>query len=283
MIAVGKVRELWRYPVKCMGGERIESGVISASGLRGDRRWALRDENRREICTGHGMPSLARCRARYLHEPEHDESAPVALIFPDGSSARSDSPGVHDLLTSVLGHPLTLWPVVDADEADHYRRKAEPLEALAVTQMSDPGGAQGRWRDGAARQAVGNEFVTRPGTYHRLAPIHLMTTASLAFMRTTGLDFDGIVARFRPNALLEATRPGRALPESGWIGRVLAVGDARVYITGAVDRAQASGAGPVAPSSLDPTAGHADRHPGVYAEVVRAGEVREGDTVHLMD
>ena len=283
MKAVGKVRELWRYPVKCMGGERIESGVFSASGLRGDRRWALRDENRREICTGHLMPSLARCRARYLHEPEHDESAPVALIFPDGSSARSDSPGVHDHLTSVLGHPLTLWPVVDADEADHYRRKAEPLEALAMAENGDPPGAQGKPRDGSARPAGTGEFVTRPGTYHRLAPIHLVTTASLAFMRTTGLDLDGSVARFRPNALLEATRPGRALPETEWIGRVLAVGDARVYITGTVTRSVAPGTDPAAPSSFDPTAGHADGHPGVYGEVVRAGEVREGVTVHLMD
>ena len=153
MKAIGKVRELWRYPVKCMGGERIESGVISASGLRGDRRWALRDEIRREICTGHWMPFLSRCRARYLHEPERDESAPVALVFPDGSSARSDSPGVHDHLTSVLGHPLTLWPVVDADEADHYRRKAEPLEALAVVGRSDPGRAQGESPEGSARPA----------------------------------------------------------------------------------------------------------------------------------
>ena len=88
MKAIGKVRELWRYPVKCMGGERIESGVISASGLRGDRRWALRDENRREICTGHWMPFLARCRARYLHEPERDGQVHQLFKALDSDCAR---------------------------------------------------------------------------------------------------------------------------------------------------------------------------------------------------
>jgi hypothetical protein len=32
-----KVRELWRYPVKSCGGERVESTWIAASGLAGDR------------------------------------------------------------------------------------------------------------------------------------------------------------------------------------------------------------------------------------------------------
>lgn len=32
-----KVRELWRYPVKSCGGERVESTWVAASGLAGDR------------------------------------------------------------------------------------------------------------------------------------------------------------------------------------------------------------------------------------------------------
>jgi uncharacterized protein len=37
------VREVWRYPVKSMAGERLEQCMITDCGLEGDRRWALID------------------------------------------------------------------------------------------------------------------------------------------------------------------------------------------------------------------------------------------------
>ena len=35
--------EVWRYPVKSMGGERLDACLISDRGLESDRRWALVD------------------------------------------------------------------------------------------------------------------------------------------------------------------------------------------------------------------------------------------------
>ncbi|HYL08487.1 MAG TPA: MOSC N-terminal beta barrel domain-containing protein [Candidatus Udaeobacter sp.] len=37
------IREIWRYPVKSMAGERLESCSITEHGLEGDRVWALID------------------------------------------------------------------------------------------------------------------------------------------------------------------------------------------------------------------------------------------------
>ena len=37
------VREVWRYPVKSMAGERLEDCMITDAGLEGDRRWAMID------------------------------------------------------------------------------------------------------------------------------------------------------------------------------------------------------------------------------------------------
>src|SRR5690349_16660971 len=37
------VREVWRYPVKSMAGERLEACAITDAGLEGDRRWAMID------------------------------------------------------------------------------------------------------------------------------------------------------------------------------------------------------------------------------------------------
>ena len=37
-----RIAELWRYPVKSMGGERLDAAEVLGGGIVGDRRWALR-------------------------------------------------------------------------------------------------------------------------------------------------------------------------------------------------------------------------------------------------
>jgi len=39
-----RVAELWRYPVKSLQGERLDTADVGAQGLPGDRQWALFDE-----------------------------------------------------------------------------------------------------------------------------------------------------------------------------------------------------------------------------------------------
>ena len=40
-VAVGRLREIWRYPVKSMAGELVPRADVSWQGLAGDRRWAF--------------------------------------------------------------------------------------------------------------------------------------------------------------------------------------------------------------------------------------------------
>jgi len=40
---MARVVEVWRYPVKSMAGERLDSCAVTELGLEGDRRWALID------------------------------------------------------------------------------------------------------------------------------------------------------------------------------------------------------------------------------------------------
>ena len=54
---VGPVREIWRYPVKSMAGERLDRGRVGARGLLGDRGWAIRDEATGEIHNAKRHPS----------------------------------------------------------------------------------------------------------------------------------------------------------------------------------------------------------------------------------
>ena len=42
---MASVVEVWRYPVKSMAGERLDSCMVTEQGLEGDRRWALIDQS----------------------------------------------------------------------------------------------------------------------------------------------------------------------------------------------------------------------------------------------
>ncbi|NUM54319.1 MAG: MOSC domain-containing protein [Candidatus Hydrogenedentes bacterium] len=77
---VGIVREVWRYPVKSMGGERMEACEVTQSGLAGDRGWALRDEASREIRGGKKWPALMQCQAGYVGGGTDTEAVMVSVV-----------------------------------------------------------------------------------------------------------------------------------------------------------------------------------------------------------
>jgi len=91
---VGTVLQLWRFPVKSMRGERLERAAITPEGLVGDRAWALID-----VATGkpasakklNDFPGLMDLEARFVEPPRAGgEVPPVAITFPDGSTAKSE-------------------------------------------------------------------------------------------------------------------------------------------------------------------------------------------------
>jgi uncharacterized protein YcbX len=57
-----KVAELWRYPVKSMGGERLETVELSADGIPGDRVVHVEDARKR-LVTSRSKPGLLLHRA----------------------------------------------------------------------------------------------------------------------------------------------------------------------------------------------------------------------------
>ncbi|HYK26918.1 MAG TPA: MOSC N-terminal beta barrel domain-containing protein [Streptosporangiaceae bacterium] len=79
------VEQLWRYPVKSIGGERIESTWADSLGVRGDRVWAVQRANGK---LGSGkdstrfarVPGLLSVTARYV-----DLAMPPVLTGTDGS------------------------------------------------------------------------------------------------------------------------------------------------------------------------------------------------------
>jgi uncharacterized protein YcbX len=84
--AIGIVADLWRYPVKSFGGERLRRVFCGPFGLLGDRRAAVTDAE--GAMTARRAPGLLGFRASYI---DPDAAEHISIITPEG-----DSLGLHD-------------------------------------------------------------------------------------------------------------------------------------------------------------------------------------------
>ena len=82
---VGVLEQLQRYPIKSMGGERLDEVELGAGGLPGDRAWAVRDEVRGGIRGAKKLAGLLELSARYPNAPAATGSSPAEITLPDGS------------------------------------------------------------------------------------------------------------------------------------------------------------------------------------------------------
>src|SRR5262245_60138601 len=69
---VGSIVSLWRYPVKSMLGEELNSSEVTKRGLLGDRAYALVDSSDGKVATAKNprkWPQLFDCRAALTGTP----------------------------------------------------------------------------------------------------------------------------------------------------------------------------------------------------------------------
>jgi uncharacterized protein YcbX len=96
-----RVDQLWRYPVKSVGGEPLAEAVIGPFGVDGDRVLAVLDEHG-EITWAGAIPPLMRVRAVTL-------GAGVAeLVPPHGERFRSDAPDAAGRLSAAVDAKVRL-------------------------------------------------------------------------------------------------------------------------------------------------------------------------------
>ena len=115
-------------------------------------------------------------------------------------------------------------------------------------------------------------------------PVHLITTAALAWLRASLPDSLIDERRFRPNFVLDV--PGSTQVELGWIGRTLAIGSqVKVQIIARTERCRMVALPqegiPHDPRVLGSIIRDADSGFGVYAEVVSPGTIARGDCCTL--
>ncbi len=141
----------------------------------------------------------------------------------------------------------------------------------------------------ALSRALGQPVTLAPeaATSHLDAgPVHLLTTASLAWLQAGLLNVSIDERRFRPNLLIDL--PGVTQVERSWLGKILAIGEAvRLRVCESTERcgmvASEQADLPYNSKILEFLSQEADLHFGVYAEVLAPGEIKRGDSVTVLD
>lgn len=279
---VGKLKQLWRYPVKSMVGETLAQGYINANGLRGDRCWAFRDEAAAQLTVVRDTPRLLQCKARYLFEPDADVIPDVMMTFPGGTEVSSQNPAASQLMSEWLGKEVTLWPLQPRAKWRHYRlgsvASAKDLKRQFASQTL-PNLSSFPWPLLLQLSA----FVTPPGHYYDAFPLHIVTSHSLEKLREIEPQGDFRVERFRPNILIESAPGPAGFDELDWVEGKLHIGKTVIHVESPTVRCSMPSqpqAGLAKDSKVVRTlVQHADRDLGVNASVIVAGRIKVGDDV----
>jgi uncharacterized protein YcbX len=252
--ALGTVAQCWRYPVKSMQGQPRGELSITAAGVDGDRAWAVIDLAANRLLSAKRTAALLGASASD-HAIELSDGSTIALEDPDASVA------------------LSRWLTRDVRLAT-----PRPGEQLAYQMTFDP-------PDDAAEYY---DIPTPEGSFVDLAPLHLVTTATLAGCANARPDLDWDVRRFRPNLVIDLD--GEAFCEVRWSGQAIQVGTQAVLevVQPAVRCAMPLRAQPGLQrqprlfSALNELNTAFPNHLGAYARVRTAGPIRLGDPVMLL-
>jgi len=112
---VAEVGQIWRYPVKSMGGERLDACLITDTGLEGDRRWALVDGT---VNRAGKLLSIRQDERLMTYRARLEENVAV-VVTPEGETRRLEE-GMVALLTERTARPLTLRDAAGANFDDSH-------------------------------------------------------------------------------------------------------------------------------------------------------------------
>jgi hypothetical protein len=272
-VQAGSVVALWRYPVKSMMGEELNSSEVTDRGLLGDRQFAVVDRSTGKV-GGAKNPrkwgSFFDFRAAYAEPPKTGARiSPVRITLPDGTVVTSEQADLEQVLSRAFGRDVAF---------EEARRDHPSSGATAEEYWPDMAGLD--YRDTVT------DFEMPTGTFFDIAVVHLLTTATVNHLRALYPQGRFEVRRFRPNIVVSAGGEDAGFVENDWIGRTVAIGDnVRLAITEPCPRCVMitlpQGDLPKDSGILRTAAQHNAVNVGVYASVASGGTIRRGDPVTL--
>jgi uncharacterized protein YcbX len=278
-----RLAAIGRYPIKSMLGESPSSAVVEERGIVGDRALALVETESGKVVSAKDPRRWAAVlgfRARFA-------DAAVTITFPDGTERAVGDPQLGERLSAALGREVTVQSVAPEGAAydavwDVAGVLPDDLIESSKTDVTDAGAP-------VTTMPLG---MLAPGTFQDVAPITLMTTASLRRMAQLAPTSTWDPARFRSNLLIDVDAVG--FVEDEWVGRHVTIGEVELAIAMAAPRcvmttleqqglARDRGVLQAVATHhrLDLGGGSEYACLGVYASVVGGGTVSVGDPVDV--
>jgi uncharacterized protein len=186
--------ELWRYPVKSMQGEPVQSVALDASGFTADRRFGVVTPEG-FVLSGKSEPRILGASASVRADGE------IEIELPDGVRTASDDPDVDARLSAWLDRPLRL-----------HRAGAD--EQFTIHHHTDP-----------EDETKTKDFSTPPGAYYdSRSTVHLLSRSSLRAASAAYSEGQWDVRRFRPNIVVSFGEDDAGFVEETWVGGVVTLG-----------------------------------------------------------
>ena len=265
----GMVVSIWRYPVKSMLGEELNSSYVTERGLIGDRAYALIDQKTGKVASAKNPKKWGKLfdfRSVFIDPPQVVENIPsVRITFPDGTHIFSDQNNIDYTLSKVLDQDVRLMRA--SLERPSYEEYWPDIDGLAQ------------------REKVTDETMPSQ-TFFDIAIIHLLTTSTINRLRELYPEGRFEVRRFRPNIVMESASGERNFIENLWMGKKIMIGeDIVLRVTGTCTRCVMTtlpqGDLPKDLGILRTIARYNKVNAGVYASVQRGGTIRRGDLVRF--
>jgi uncharacterized protein YcbX len=257
---VGHVAEIYRYPVKSMQGERLARVSFGPDGLDGDRRFAVIDAETGRVASA----KKPRKWAGLLHLRAELRDGVLAVTAADGAEYRSDRHDLDAILSGLLGRSVTL--------------RGPPLA---------PGSIEVEWPDIPGHPNAASESVEElpAGGYFDLAPVHLLTSATLQRFHDLAPNGGFDTRRFRPNVVVETLPVLSGFVERDWVGGALRIGDSPLRVSTLCSRCVMTTLSqpglPADPGVLRAVAAHNAVNAGAYVIPAGTGQLVVGDPVWL--
>lgn len=249
----GTIESVWRYPVKSMRGEAVESVFVGFSGLIGDRVRAIHSDSRAERFpwfTGRQFTDLVRHRAIY-----REREATLAPVNPVASHPNLPDDAAFD---------------VEIETPEGIRVPVDDAEFLAGL---------------PAKDGETLTMVYSPRNFVDCMPVSLISRQTIARLgEETGLDLGQ--ERFRANFNVDWAEGG-AFHEDSLVGKRLRIGET-VEIAVLERDARCKmitldpETGAETPELLKHVLAVHEGCAGVYGTVLREGTVTRGDRVEVL-
>lgn len=242
---IGSVEKLWRYPVKSMKGESLTEVYVTYTGVVGDRIFALVNPDKRDNFPWHTAREQADM---LLYKPTFVLAPPIDRHYPDAQ----------EFAVSVQDPSGKTWRIDDPTFVAHLEQKVGRRLKLRFSEKG----------------------------MHDARPLSIFGASTLdALTAESGVALDH--RRFRPN-LFVRWHDATPFYEDQLVGKTLSIGDKLLINIVKKDPRCII-------INLDPETATAQKQvlltvakghrgcAGVYAAVLREGEIKAGDHIALVD